>query len=55
MNMYTKHIAALLKITIEQALKVQAQMEGNGVDFSEVSTRTFNKEAKAAAQEIGVK
>ena len=55
MNMYTKHIAALLKITIEQALKVQARMEGNGVDFSEVSTRTFNKEAKTAAQEIGVK
>jgi hypothetical protein len=53
--MYTKHIAALLKITIEQALKVQARMEGNGVDFSEVSTRTFNKEAKTAAQEIGVK
>lgn len=55
MNMYTKHIAALLKISLEQALKVQAQMEGNGVDFSEVSTRTFNKEAKEAAKEIGIK
>lgn len=54
MNMYTKHIAALLKITLQQALKVQAQMEGNEVDFSEVSTRTFNKEAKVAAKEIGV-
>ena len=52
MNIYTKNIASLLKITIEEAVRVQDQMEINGVDFSEVSTRTFNKEAKAAAQEI---
>jgi hypothetical protein len=52
MNIYTKEIAALLKITIEEALKVQDQMACNGVDFSECSTRTFNKEAKLAAQEI---
>ena len=52
MNIYTKNIAALLKITIEEASKVQDQMERNGVDFSECSTRTFNKEAKLAAQEI---
>jgi hypothetical protein len=52
MNIYTKNIAALLKITIEEASKVQDQMERNGVDFSEVSTRTFNKEARLAAQEI---
>lgn len=52
MNIYTKNIAALLKITIEEALKVQDQMERNGVDFSECSTRTFNKEARLAAKEI---
>ena len=52
MNIYTKNIAALLKITIEEALKVQDQMERNGIDFSECSTRTFNKEAKFAAQEL---
>jgi hypothetical protein len=52
MNIYTKEIAALLKITLEQALKVQTQMSFNGLDFSECSTRTFNKEAKIAAQEI---
>ena len=52
MNIYTKNIASLLKITIEEAVRVQDQMEINGVDFSEVSTRTFNKEARAAAQEI---
>ena len=52
MNMYTKEIAALLKISLEEARIVQDQMECNGVDFSECSTRTFNKEAKLAAQEI---
>ena len=52
MNIYTKEIAALLKISLEEALKVQDQMACNGVDFSECSTRTFNKEAKIAAQEI---
>ena len=52
MNIYTKNIAALLKITIEEASKVQDQMERNGVDFSECSTRAFNKEARLAAQEI---
>ena len=52
MNIYTKNIAALLNITIEEASKVQDQMERNGVDFSECSTRAFNKEARLAAQEI---
>lgn len=52
MNQYTKNIASLLNITLEEARKVQDQMERNGIDFSEVSKRTFNKEAKLAAQEI---
>jgi hypothetical protein len=52
MNIYTKNIAALLKITIEEALKVQDQMERNGIDYSECTTRTFNKEARIAAEEI---
>jgi hypothetical protein len=50
MNIYTKNIAA--KITIEEALKVQDQMERNGIDYSECTTRTFNKEARIAAEEI---
>lgn len=54
MNIYTKDISALLNITMEEALKVQDQMEINGIDFSEVSTRIFNREALMAAQEIGV-
>ena len=52
MNIYTKNIAKLLKVTVAEALKVQDQMEKNGVDFSEVSARTFNKEARLAAKEI---
>lgn len=52
MNIYTRKIASLLKITAEEARKVQDQMERNGLDFSEASTRTFNKEAREAAKEI---
>ncbi len=52
MNSYTRAIAALLKITLDQAREVQSQMECNGVDFSECSTRAFNKEAKIAFSEI---
>ena len=52
MNIYTKNIASLLKIEIQDALKVQDQMERNGIDYSECSTRTFNKEARLAAQEV---
>ena len=52
MNMYTRQIAALLKISLEKALEVQDRMSSNGIDFSECTVRTFNKEAKIAAQEI---
>jgi len=43
MNMYTQEIMALLKIDAETAMKVQDNMM---VDFSECSTRAFNKDAK---------
>ena len=52
MNIFTIKIAALLKIEIEEARKVQDQMERNGIDYSECTTRTFNKEARIAAEEI---
>jgi Txe/YoeB family toxin of Txe-Axe toxin-antitoxin module len=48
MNIYTKQISQLLKISLEEALKVQRIMEEEGLDFSECSTRTFNKEARLA-------
>lgn len=52
MNGYTRDIAALLKITLELAVQVQDRMISNGVDFSECSTRAFNKEAKLAFAEL---
>ena len=54
MNQDTRNIAALLNVSLEVAKAIQSQMGENGVDFSECSTRTFNKEAKLAAKEIGV-
>jgi hypothetical protein len=48
MNIYTREIAALLKIDLETALRVQNEMSVSGFDFSESSTRQFNAEARAA-------
>ena len=46
MNIYTRNIAALLKISLEEALTVQNLMEEDGFDFSEATTAEFNREAK---------
>jgi hypothetical protein len=46
MNIYTRNIAALLKISLEEALTVQNLMEEDGFDFSEATTAGFNREAK---------
>lgn len=54
MNIYTKQIAELLKISLDEALKVQDQMMCNDVDFSECSNAKFKREAKQAAREIGL-
>lgn len=43
MNIYTRWISSLLKITLERALEVQDRME---IDFSECTKAEFNKEAK---------
>lgn len=45
MNMYTRQIMALLKIDSWTAIKVQDAMD---LDFSEASTRAFNKAAREA-------
>ena len=45
MNIYTKEIADLLNISIEDALRVQDAMV---LDFSEATTREFNKAARFA-------
>lgn len=52
MNKVTRDIAELLKISLDTALKVQRQMECNGVDFSECSKAAFKKEAKSALSTI---
>ena len=46
MNKVTYDIAALLKINLETALKVQHEMESSGFDFSECTQREFNKEVR---------
>lgn len=48
MNLATKEIAALLKVSIEVALKVQSEMSGMGLSFSNCSRREFNATAKEA-------
>lgn len=46
MNIYTKQIMELLKIDADVALKVQRAMEEAGLDFSECSTKEFNRCAR---------
>jgi len=48
MNMYTREIAALLNISLEEAVKVQDEMECNGIDYSECTKAEFKREAKFA-------
>lgn len=43
MNIYTRWIATLLKISLERALEVQDEMQ---IDFSECTKAEFNKEAR---------
>ena len=46
MNIVTREIAEGLKISLEQASQVQYQMECDGFDFSECSTRQLVSTAK---------
>jgi len=52
MNGTTKEIAALLKVSIEVAMKVQREMENSGFDFSEATQRQFNREAKLSFEVV---
>lgn len=52
MNGNTHEIAAILNITLDEALLVQRQMEYNGVDFSAISQRAFVREVKDAYAEV---
>ena len=48
MNALTKEIAQWLKISIDDAIKVQDEMGAMGADFSEMSTRSLKRMAKEA-------
>ena len=46
MNYITKQVMSLLKIDAETAIKVQDEMMASGFDFSEITQKAFNREAK---------
>jgi hypothetical protein len=52
MNIVTREIAEGLKISLEDALRVQEQMECDGFDFSECSTRQLISTAKRIYKDI---
>ena len=52
MNVHTQAVADLLNVSLETAVKVIYEMECTDINFSECSTRAFNKSAKAAFMAI---
>ena len=54
MNMYTREIAKILNISLEDAVKVQDEMECNGIDYSECTKAEFKREAKYAYSTLSI-
>ena len=52
MNIVTREIAEGLQISLEQALQLQEQMECDGFDFSECSTRQLISTAKRIVRDM---
>ena len=52
MNIVTREIAEGLKISLDDALRVQNEMECDGFDFSECSTRQLVSTAKRIYKDI---
>jgi hypothetical protein len=52
MNIYTRNIAANLKVTLGDAVLIQHALECDGFDFSECTDRQLYREAKRAYIEI---
>ena len=50
--MILQEIAQWLKVDLEAACPILERMKLNGVDFSESSTATLKREAKAAQKEL---
>ena len=54
MNMYTREIADMLKISLDAALQIQDYLERSCFDFSESSNAKLKREAKLAKTELGI-
>lgn len=54
MNYYTREIAKILEISIEDALRIQNEMECNGFDFSEATQNQFIREIKYQRQALAI-
>jgi len=54
MNYYTREIAKLLEISLEDALRIQDEMECNGFDFSEATQNQFMREIKYQRQALSI-
>lgn len=54
MNYYTREIAKILEISIEDARRIQDEMECNGFDFSEATTNQFMREIKYQRQVLSI-
>lgn len=52
MNLITREIAEMLKINLEEALRVQTMLECEAFDFSECSTATLKRNAKRIWKEL---
>ena len=53
MNIYTKEIAALANVTMENAKKIQDYIEVEiGIDYSECSSNQFAKAVRQAVKEM---
>lgn len=55
MNGYTKEIAEMLNISIEEATKVQDYLEEEmDIDYSEISERAFKRQVRFAAFQVNI-
>lgn len=53
-NYYTRQIAKILDIAIEDARRIQYEMECNGFDFSECTTPQFIREIEYQREALAI-
>ena len=54
MNKVTRDIAAILEISLDDALRIQDEMECNGFDFSECTANQFMREIKYQRKALSI-